>query len=406
MNRFDAHFRGVVKDQVEAVAKEMFLWQGQPYLQEAAKEAIRERIVFFEHTTKRTDLRVGGVDGSGDFPSLAYEDAAVFFSLAHGVIYESASDTGLKELPLLVDPVVHVTWVPEDEHKRSEMLLAAFAELAGRPVREVIAKSDYRKIRASIGGRPVDVPELLDGLILPHPTDTGNLAIQLRSSAELGAALRLICSHQKPKYVLVDTTFSLPLVSQSGSLFFEHLKRLCCVEAVERGVGFFALSKSHGLAGVEMIELLAKERLTDSPSPIAQHWYLRLPVPGQDEWDYASPAGKRIPPHGAVSYLFRLHRNTPVMRLDVDFVYWQKCINQESDAETQSREKKIFADIDYTSHDQRAYGYPYSIKACHDRTSMTRAERVALRNQIIDAAVKAGMRRSLFKDVSVATGHA
>ena len=37
--------------------------------------------------------------------------------------------------------------------------------------------------------------------------------------------------------------------------------------------------------------------------------------------------------------------------------------------------------------------------------SMTKAERVALRKQVIDAAVRAGMRRSLFRDASRATGH-
>ena len=118
------------------------------------------------------------------------------------------------------------------------------------------------------------------------------------------------------------------------------------------------------------------------------------------------PAGKRVPPHGAVSYLVRFHRNTPIMRLDMDLEYWHKVLRGETDLDTVANESKMFGDLDYTSHDQRAFGYPYPIKACHDRTSMKMAERVALRKQIVDAAVGAGMKRGLFKDVSIATGHA
>jgi type IV pilus assembly protein PilB len=83
-----------------------------------------------------------------------------------------------------------------------------------------------------------------------------------------------------------------------------------------------------------------------------------------------------------------------------------KALRGETDAHTVANESKMFGDLDYTSHDQRAFGYPYPIKACHDRTSMKMAERVALRKQIVDAAVGAGMKRGLFKDVSIATGHA
>jgi hypothetical protein len=94
------------------------------------------------------------------------------------------------------------------------------------------------------------------------------------------------------------------------------------------------------------------------------------------------------------------------MRLDVDLNFWKARLRARTEDETQAHEQAMFQDIDYASHDQRAYGYPYPIKACHDRTSMTMAERVALRKQIVDAAVAAGMKRTLFKDVSVATGHA
>ncbi len=88
------------------------------------------------------------------------------------------------------------------------------------------------------------------------------------------------------------------------------------------------------------------------------------------------------------------------MRLDMDRAWWEKHYQGDKKAEL-----KVFQEIDYCGHDQRAYGYPFPIKACHDRTRLSMAERVVLRKQIIDAAVSKGMKRSLFKDASTATGH-
>jgi hypothetical protein len=45
------------------------------------------------------------------------------------------------------------------------------------------------------------------------------------------------------------------------------------------------------------------------------------------------------------------------------------------------------------------------LKAGHDRASLTQAERASFRRQIIDAAVAAGMKRSVFRDASMSTGH-
>ena len=116
-------------------------------------------------------------------------------------------------------------------------------------------------------------------------------------------------------------------------------------------------------------------------------------------------AGRRIPPPGAVSYLVRFHRSTPVLRLDMDRQYWEKQVKKGTEMETRQAEVRIFEDLDYTCHDQRVYGYPYPIKAAHDRTSLTDAERVALRKQLIAEAIAQGMSPKLFRDVSQATGH-
>jgi hypothetical protein len=93
------------------------------------------------------------------------------------------------------------------------------------------------------------------------------------------------------------------------------------------------------------------------------------------------------------------------MRLDVDERYWEQFICREAAEATARNEAKLFEDLDYASHDQRAFGYPYPIKAGHDRASLTEAERTVLRKMIVDAAVDAGMNRKQFKSASVATGH-
>jgi NurA-like 5'-3' nuclease len=107
-----------------------------------------------------------------------------------------------------------------------------------------------------------------------------------------------------------------------------------------------------------------------------------------------------IPPVGAVTYLVRFHANTPVLRFDLDRQFWEQTVQSNP-----VREAEMFSELDYSGHDYRSYGYPYPIKACHDRVRLSIAERSALKKQIIEAAVARGMKRSLFRDVSSSTGH-
>ena len=79
------------------------------------------------------------------------------------------------------------------------------------------------------------------------------------------------------------------------------------------------------------------------------------------------------------------------MRLDMDVEMWQQHLRDNINAEAQ-----LFSDLDYTAHDQRAYGYPYPIKASQDRSRLTQLERAALRKQIIDAAIAVGMKTQPF----------
>lgn len=396
---------GDLDAKLETLATDMAAWDVHPRIDAAEETQIKNALQFFRHTTEAENLIVAGVDGTGDFPALSYADSFVYLTIAQGTCYQNDAAHGLRELDA-VPTLVEFTWLALDDAQKDQHLDASFEALSGSPINDLIDASDYRELKAGTSGRTCPVSTLADKLIRPKASDTGNIQIQLRSTGELGAALRLIKSDPTPSYVLMDSTFSLPFVSRHDiSLYFEHVKRMCCVEALSRAVGFFALSKSHGLPAVPLIERFAADKLGLPEGTKAEHWYLRIPDPTADGWSLSILEGRNVPPPGAKSYLARFHKNTPVMRLDMDIKYWEKIIKRESDAETVANEQKLFGCLDYAGHDQRAYGYPYPIKAGHDRASLPYAVRERLRKKIIDTAVSKGMRPGLFTNVSMATGH-
>lgn len=404
--RHAQHLRVEVRDRLTQLAAQMRDWQESPILSDRERSNILAAIQPFRHTVTADSFSVAGVDGSGDYPSLTYADSFIYITVAQGTVYQSDPTSGLREIPPQLAPPPEFTWLPGDESKCREEWINAFERLAGRSISNVIEHSDYRELKAAASGRSTPVSRLCRDLICPHASDSGNIGIQLRTTAEMGVALQLIESEARPRFVLVDTTFSLPLVTRKdASLFYEHLKRLCCVEARRRGIGFFAVSKSHSLPAMELLEDLAREKIGLPGGTPAEHWYMRIPWKTQDGWELTQAQDRQLPPHGAVSYLVRFHRNVPVLRIDMDLEFWRTRVYRGDENETRSNEAWIFEHLDYASHDQRAYGYPYPLKSGHDRASLTRTERASFRRQIIDAAVAAGMRRAVFRDASMATGH-
>ena len=393
--------REVFATKLGKLVADMSSWEGKARVGADEADRIRSGIRGFPHTTTVTEpYMVGGVDGSGDYPCLAYSDSFVSIANASGTVYRTDSFHGLSEVASVADPNLELVWLPDDREAARPLWLEALGNLAGAPVRTVISESDYRSLKDAAAHYLHGSIELEDNLILPAASDTSNVAIQLRSCAELGAAYRLVRHSAKCRYVLMDTTLSLPMVTRRQlSLFYEHLKRLCCVEARSNGIVFITISKSHGLPSIDLVEQLAAQAC-GTGERAAEHWFLRLPTPGHDDWQLSLLESRSIPPMGAVTYLARFHRNTPVLRLDLDRVYWEKHLRDDPMEET-----RMFAELDYASHDQRSFGYPYPIKACHDRVRLSMNERAALKKQIIEAAVAQGMKRSLFRDASKATGH-
>lgn len=404
--KFSLHLRGAVRARLAEVANEMSEWEGSAKLGEEAARRLRDSIRFFDHTTSVGPVECAGVDGSGDFPALAYGDSFVYLTVAQGSVYTTDTVHGLREVETNVPAVFDAFWIPESEQRRSEAWDATFERICGLPVHDIVAASDYRELKARWSGRATSVQQLVEQLIRPHASDISNIAIQLRTTGELAMALRLLLSDQQkraggPRLLIFDSTMTLPLVTRRDvSLFYEHLKRLCCVEARQRGVTLLGLSKSHGLSGIDFIESAAAEVAGKDQGRPAEHWYMKVPTEHVDGWALPGTEGRRLPPAGAVTYIVRFHRNVPVLRVDLDETYWAEHLHDESLV------RSLFESLDYCSHDQRCFGYPYPVKAGHDRASLTDAERAALRKQLIDQAVKAGLKRSLFRDASQATGHA
>lgn len=396
--------RSLIQRQLEQAAEEIRARQLAYQADDEELAFVRANLTCFEHKTSNANLSVAGVDGSGDFPLLDFMDTFVYLTIAQATLYQSDPTSGLREVREL-EPVANIACLVEDARRGPELFEQSLTAIASLEIRDVIDLSDYRRLKQAVLGRNLSVDALFRGLIRPHASDVGNIGIQLRSTAEFAAALRVIEASQAPSYVLMDTTLSLPLLSSSSSLFYEHLKRLCCVKARARGVGFFTLSKSHGLPGMDQLEMMAADIQGLSAGHHAEHWYLRIPTQQQDGFTLGFTKDKVVPPVGAVSYLVRFHRNTPVMRLDMDAGYFSDQVQGRTTAETQAKETKIFEDLDFIGHDLRAYGYPFPIKAAHDRASLTSAERLDYKRQAIATLAKQGINPKVFRDVSMATRH-
>lgn len=402
--RFDLHLRGTVKQRLAEVAGSMVAWEGGYKLTKNELASLAARLVAYDHTVSTETATVCAVDGSGDFPLLSHADSFVYLATAQAVRYETSPECGLKEVGPALPGVIEFCWLPEAEDRRHQELDRCFAGLAGASLAEVVAESDYLALKSAATGRAQHTSQAVEMLIRPHASDSGNLGIQLRSCAELGATARLLRQKMGGNLILMDGTLSLPFVSRDGaSLFHEHLKRWCCTEARAQGVHLLFLSKSHGLPGIELLEQIAAEVV--GTSGVAEHWFLRLPL-DSETWKLSLAEGRNIPPVGAVSYLWRSHAATPVFRVDVDHAWWLSAIRGQSEAKTRENETRLFELLDYIGHDQRAFGYPYPLKAAHDRSSLTQAERLALKKQLIDYAIAQGMSRRTFIDASVLTGHA
>ena len=139
----------------------------------------------------------------------------MFVASASGTIYGTDALYGLVEETCLKEPTLEFLWIPEDPVEASKRWMPCLEALAGMPVHDVIARSDYRILKDQAAHTKHTVNGMLEGLILPKASDTANVGIQLRSTAEFGTALRLIQHDPACRFVLMDTTMSLPMVTRN-----------------------------------------------------------------------------------------------------------------------------------------------------------------------------------------------
>jgi hypothetical protein len=388
-----------IKSQIQQIAETMKEYDELPSISEEESKILSDQIRFFEHSTKQQDLIAGSVKGGGDFPSVIYGSSYVYVTTAQNILFRTDKISGLAEIKSTVEPQVKVSLLHQAAERTDFQLDEIFADLCGMPVEEVIEKSDYKNLKVADKNKDSGIAFLYQNLIRPPESDSGNLSIQLKSTAEYGTTIKLIRAVEDCDYILLDGTLSLPFIGRpDASLFYEHLKRLCCVEARINKIGLMFLSVNHGIIETKLLENLAREKNAASAEAPVEHCYFRFPVKGVDEWKSSLTEKYRMPPVGAVTYLVWLHKNFPSFRIDLDRGFWLDFIYGNSDAETERNEQNLFEALDYLSHEQRSFGYPYPLKAVQNRVKMSRSERTSLRNQIIDECVKNGMKRTLFRE--------
>ena len=405
---FDIHFRTDVVNKIKDVVQDIHTWNVNDTTSVSEIEKLADYVQAFEHCAKPDrPFLIGGADGSGDFPCVAYGDSVVYLVTAMSRLYASSLSGVLAEKNVSEHDFVDFLWLPEDRAKAKYQYRRFFAQLLNETLETICQESDYYQITKAHGGGAPSPVDLIDTLILPPTHEADNIGIQLLNTAEAGALIRLMHTldtsnvAKEPIYLLEDATMALPMVTSKSTLFFEIAKRYACKLGRDTGITYLTISKSHNMPHMDLIEDMVNQK-----APTGEHWFMRLPVSqiGEAKLDFLGT--RTIPPIGAVTYIFKLHKTTQPMRLDMDFTFWKEHIWSDNKDEMKSKEVQLFRDLDFASHDQRCYGYPYPIKACHDMVSLTNDERVALRKQIIEEAVKAGLKRKNFVDPSILTGHA
>lgn len=398
--RFDLNFRQDFRSKVQTIVEDIKAWNYETTADENEILQMANFLSFFEHCPfPDYPFTVGGADSSGEFPLVSYSDSFVYLVTARTRLYASTLEGWLKEIETKDSEIIELLLVSEDQKEADKKYEEFFSSLVGMSLLELCEKSDYLDLRNHNSAKRISPKELTRLIVKPPAHDASNIRINIMTAAEMCTILRVLNSDIKPTYLLADTTLTLPLIKQHGCLFFELVKRYVTQLAIEKEVAFFAISKSHGMPHMDQLEEMIKEKGSE------EHWYLRIPTLEQDRYRPEFLGTRGIPPVGAVTYIFRFHKTTPPMRLDMDIKYWKKNVWHSDNEVMTKRETQIFRDLDFASHEQRVYGYPYPIKASHDMVSLTEAERLSLKKQFIDAAEKNGLKRRNFVNASMLTGH-
>jgi len=339
------------------------------------------RICAYSHTTRLADeYRISAVDGSGEFPALQQDDIFLHFVTAAGATYQTASrrQHKLSAIHLLPLTLKRFVVLSDDD----EVLRAGYRDLLGGllglDLEQLVEDSDYCRAFGQFGAslRPAEIT--WDNLALSKASQVATHAYLLRSLAELSMAIRML--PRRPRYLLLDTSLVYFLLGETLYLP-ELLKRYLITQANAQGTAVVALCKSHSIPNGDLLSRHAREQLG-----LKDHWYLRLPSAALGERVPGFLEGREIPPKLSVSYLFKFEATTFPMRLDLDAAWWQAEIGGDA-----AREQRLFADLDFTCHEVRSYGYPYPMHAAHRSSALSRQERKLLRDLLMQHAQREGV---------------
>ena len=329
-----------------------------------------------------SEFSVAAIDGSGEYPVLQQDDIFLHFVIAAGAIYTTASHRQHKLSSVEpVNPIFKQFVLLSDDMARTQSGYEEYlTALTGLSLKDLATGSDYCEMSGRFG-KPIRHADVTwKKVTLSKASQIATHAYLLRTVAELGMAIRML-SH-KPRYMLVDTSLVYFLLGET--LFLpELLKRYLITQANAQGTGVIALCKSHNIPNGDLIGRLAKDDLG-----YKDHWYLRLPSAALGEPIPSFLDGREIPPKLSVSYLFKFHATTFPLRIDVDADWWKSAIEGD-----EAREKQFFADLDFTCHEVRSFGYPYPMHAAHRSASLTKQERKALKDILVQHAQREGLMR-------------
>lgn len=343
-----------------------------------------DRATAYEHCSRLAEnFTIGAVDGSGEYPILQQDDIYLHLAIASATLFETCSDRQHK---------LAVRTIPQDTKKsfsilrdESEFVQSSYQtylnDIVGLSLEDLVANSDYCDVFSRYGRKTIGKGDVTwNSLAFSKASEIATHAYQLRSLIELAMAVRLL--EHAPKYVLIDTSLVYFLLGETIYLP-EILKRYLITQAERAGTCVVALCKSHNIPNGDLIGRKVKEE-----SGLKHHWFLRLPSESLGEEQLSFLREKEVPPKLGISYLFKFHETSFPMRVDVDAQWWQR--NVGGDVE---KEKRFFSDLDFTCHDVRSYGYPYPMHAAHRASSLTRKEKKAARDILLQFAQREGILR-------------
>jgi hypothetical protein len=350
-------------------------------------ETILERVRPYQHTTRLDEeFVIGAIDGSGEYPLIQQDDVFMHFLSAARTCYATASGRQHKMSACGDGNELFATLVnlQDDIKAIRQTYQSLIQELIGLDLKALVSGSDYVDVFQQFGRGKITTSSVTwPNVALARASQVATHGYLIRSIGEIGMGIRLL--EQKPKYLLLDTTLGYFLLGESIYLP-ELLKRYLITQAKESGTCVLGLSKSHNIPNGDLIGRLVKEKLEHT-----EHWYLRLPSPdfGEKPWKFLSD--REVPPKLGVTYLFKFHSTSFPMRLDVDAGWWRKHIGGD-----EAKERRLFQDLDFTCHDVRSYGYPYPLQAAHRRSALTKQERKAVKDIVLQNAQSEGMLRGAF----------